>query len=201
MGVDIVLANPCALYDIRDILFESTGMKQVDRLEIATRSLLLETLCALASLKTDSIYGYHILCQLLEDKKVVAHNAEVKTDPQEILKMIIGENDMAADLENENCYTHWMRELQYTVERHLETITFLSQVPRQENYSVTAEDGVMDYIVSVFGLLFLDCYFWISFLLFTYIYRSCIFNWYIELYIHRSAMLVRRIKIREGMKS
>jgi hypothetical protein len=196
MGVDIVLANPCALYDIRDILFESTGMKQVDRLEIATRSLLLETLCALASLKTDSIYGYHILCQLLEDKKVVAHNAEVKTDPQEILKMIIGENDMAADLEDEHYYTHWMRELQYTVERHLETITFLSQVPRQENSSVTAEDGVMDYIVSVFGFVIFGLVFY-----FLHIYRSCIYNWYIELYIHRSAMLVRRIKIREGMKS
>ncbi|KAI8878360.1 hypothetical protein K501DRAFT_336794 [Backusella circina FSU 941] len=147
MGVDIVLTNPCALYDIRDILFESTGMKQVDRLEIATRSLLLETLCALAPLKTTSIYGYHILCHLLEDKKVVAHNAAIKTDPQEILKMIIGENDMTADLEDEHSYINWMRELQYTVERHLETITFLSQVPRQENSSVTAEDGVMDYIV------------------------------------------------------
>jgi hypothetical protein len=161
MGTQIVLTNPSALFHIRDILFgpASKKQKQVYGLDITTRSLLLNLLCTLATLQTsrssevEYVHGYDVLRRLLldrptdrlyeeEDKKnqpkhVSPFPISLKTDPKEILQMIM-ENDPNGEAigqeyvwdrdELKPRYTCWMRELQYTVERHIETITFLAQV-------------------------------------------------------------------------
>lgn len=208
MGTQIVLTNPSALFHIRDILFgpASKKQKQVYGLDISTRSLLLNLLCTLATLQTNRspnteyVHGYDVLRRLLldrptdrlyeeEDKKnqpkhVSPFPISLKTDPKEILQMIM-ENDPNGETigseyewdqdELKPRYTCWMRELQYTVERHIETITFLAQVlnydfksayrqikMRQNQTeqeaaaaaaasaqpgSVMTEEGVVDYIV------------------------------------------------------
>lgn len=210
MGTEIVLTNPCALFHIRDILFgpASKKQKQVYGLDISTRSLLLNLLCTLATLQTsrasevEYVHGYDVLRRLLldrpndrlyeeEDKKnqpkhVSPFPISLKTDPKEILQMIM-ENDPNGEAigqeyewdrdELKPRYTSWMRELQYTVERHIETITFLAQVLNYDFRSayrqiklrqnqteqeaaaaaasspdaqgaVMTEEGVVDYIVS-----------------------------------------------------
>ncbi|RCI02409.1 hypothetical protein CU098_011643 [Rhizopus stolonifer] len=205
MGTQLVLLNPAALLHVRDILFgpASKKQKQVYSLEINTRSLLLNLLCTLATLQTNCsaeieyVHGYDVLRRLLldrptdrlldnEDKKdQVKKNPPfpmtLKTDPQEILQMIM-ENDPNGQAigkeyewdsnELKPRYTAWMRELQFTAEQHIETITFLSQVlnydfksayrqiksrqnmvdetPQEEEEasgSVMTDEGVVDYIV------------------------------------------------------
>jgi hypothetical protein len=204
------LLNPVALLHVRDILFgpASKKQKQVYGLEIATKSLLLNLLCTLATLQTNCsadveyVHGYDVLRRLLLDrptdrlvddedkKKQIKHQAPfpmtLKTDPQEILQMIM-ENDPNGQAigreyewdrdELKPRYTAWMRELQYTVERHIETITFLAQVlnydfksayrqikarqsgmneeeqeeeQEEASGSVMTEEGVVDYIVIYF---------------------------------------------------
>ncbi|KAI8975717.1 armadillo-type protein [Mycotypha africana] len=105
----------------------------------------------------DYVHGYDVLRRLLLDrssdtntsssdtddkkKSQTKHKSPfpttLKTDPKEILQMIM-ENDPNGQAiggeykwdkdELKPRYTAWMRELQYTVERHIETITFLAQV-------------------------------------------------------------------------
>ncbi|CAO0801914.1 unnamed protein product [Mucor circinelloides] len=212
MGTQIVLTNPSALYHIRDILFGPANkkQKQVYGLEISTRSLLLNLLCTLATIQTnrtsevDYVHGYDVLRRLLldrptdtlsneeDDKKnqpkhVSPFPISLKTDPKEILQMIM-ENDPNGQAigreyewnrdELKPRYTAWMRELQYTVERHIETITFLASVlnydfnsayrqikSRQNGQSepsgtnaeasgaVMTEEGVVDYIVTHLRLI------------------------------------------------
>ncbi|KAG0738922.1 hypothetical protein G6F57_008774 [Rhizopus arrhizus] len=213
MGTQIVLLNPVALLHVRDILFgpASKKQKQVYGLEIATKSLLLNLLCTLATLQTNCsadveyVHGYDVLRRLLLDrptdrlvddedkKKQIKHQAPfpmtLKTDPQEILQMIM-ENDPNGQAigreyewdrdELKPRYTAWMRELQYTVERHIETITFLAQVlnydfksayrqikarqsgmneeeqeeeQEEASGSVMTEEGVVDYIVTHLRLI------------------------------------------------
>lgn len=209
MGTQIVLTNPSALFHIRDILFgpASKKQKQVYGLDITTRSLLLNLLCTLATLQTsrtpevEYVHGYDVLRRLLldrpadrlyeeEDKKnqpkhVSPFPISLKTDPKEILQMIMEKDPNGEAIGQEykwDCdelkprYTSWMRELQYTVERHIETITFLAQVlnydfrsayrqiklrqnqTEQETAAAAAahpdapgavmtEEGVVDYIV------------------------------------------------------
>ncbi|ORE08210.1 hypothetical protein BCV72DRAFT_289135 [Rhizopus microsporus var. microsporus] len=181
MGTQIVLLNPVALLHVRDILFgpASKKQKQVYGLEISTRSLLLNLLCTLATLQTNCspnveyVHGYDVLRRLLldrptdrlvddeEKKSQQKHSAPfpmtLKTDPQEILQMIM-ENDPNGQIigreyewdrdELKPRYTAWMRELQYTVERHIETITFLAQVLNYDFKSayrqIKAKQGVND---------------------------------------------------------
>jgi hypothetical protein len=207
MGMDIILTNPCALYYIRDILFGPANkkQKQVYALDINTRSLLLNILCTLATLQTapssqsEYVHGYDVLRRLIldrptdrfeeEDKKASKNSfpfpVTLKTDPQEILQMIMENDPNGQDIgrdyqwdrnELKPRYTAWMRELQYTAEKHIETITFLSQVlsydfgsayrqikirqslndqgsssdpSENNNITVMTEDGVVDYIVSL----------------------------------------------------
>jgi hypothetical protein len=206
MGTKIVLTNPSALYHIRDILFGpgSQKQKQVYGLEISTRSLLLNLLCTLATLQTtrtselEYVHGYDVLRRLLLDrpsdkltddgdkknqpKHVSPFPISLKTDPKEILQMIMEKDPNGQTIGREYKwdldelkprYTSWMRELQYTVERHIETITFLAEVlnydfksayrqikmrqsqTEQETSAATSaapgavmtEEGVVDYIV------------------------------------------------------
>ncbi|KAL9540810.1 hypothetical protein MBANPS3_009471 [Mucor bainieri] len=214
MGTQIVLTNPSALYHIRDILFGPANkkQKQVYGLEISTRSLLLNLLCTLATIQTsrtteaEYVHGYDVLRRLLLDrpsdalsndendkkdqpKHVSPFPISLKTDPKEILQMIM-ENDPNGQAigrdyewnrdELKPRYTAWMRELQYTVERHIETITFLASVlnydfnsayrqikSRQNGQpepsgnsnsaeasgAVMTEEGVVDYIVTHLRLI------------------------------------------------
>ncbi|KAI9245394.1 armadillo-type protein [Helicostylum pulchrum] len=213
MGTQIVLTNPSALFHIRDILFgpASKKQKQVYGLDISTRSLLLNLLCTLATLQTNRspdieyVHGYDVLRRLLldrptdrlyeeEDKKnqpkhISPFPISLKTDPKEILQMIM-ENDPNGETigkeyewdhdELKPRYTCWMRELQYTVERHIETITFLAQVLNYDFKSayrqirmrqsqseqearaasnpeadgaVMTEEGVVDYIITHLRLI------------------------------------------------
>ncbi|KAI9268694.1 armadillo-type protein [Sporodiniella umbellata] len=206
MGTQLVLLNPAALLHVRDILFGPANkkQKQVYGLEITTRSLLLNLLCTLATLQThcsanvEYIHGYDVLRRLLLDrptdrlldKKNQAKQSPpfpmtLKTDPQEILQMIM-ENDPNGQAigkeyewslgELKPRYTAWMRELQYTVEQHIETITFLSQVlnydfksayrqlksrnngtedesTEEASGSVMTDEGVVDYIVTHLRLI------------------------------------------------
>ncbi|KAI8091657.1 armadillo-type protein [Thamnidium elegans] len=212
-GTQIVLTNPSALFHIRDILFgpASKKQKQVYGLDISTRSLLLNLLCTLATLQTNRspdieyVHGYDVLRRLLldrpndrlyeeEDKKNLPKHVSpfpisLKTDPKEILQMIM-ENDPNGETigkeyewdhdELKPRYTCWMRELQYTVERHIETITFLAQVLNYDFKSayrqikmrqsqseqearaasnpeadgaVMTEEGVVDYIITHLRLI------------------------------------------------
>ncbi|KAI7903882.1 armadillo-type protein [Cokeromyces recurvatus] len=186
-------------------------LKQVYGLEISTRSLLLNLMCTLATIQTSStteyVHGYDVLRRLLLDRpsdKLVVDDTDkkshskhtspfpitLKTDPKEILQMIM-ENDPNGQVigkeyewdQNElrPRYTAWMRELHYTVEKHIETITFLAQVLNydfksayrqikarqnlteqeaaasnndpEEAGAVMTEEGVVDYIVTHLRLI------------------------------------------------
>jgi hypothetical protein len=211
MGTQIVLTNPSALYHIRDILFApgSKKQKQIYGLEISTRSLLLNLLCTLATLQTsrasevEYVHGYDVLRRLLLDrpsdrlsddeekksqpKHVSPFPISLKTDPKEILQMIMEKDPNGQTIGQEYKwdldelkprYTSWMRELEQTVEHHIETITFLAQVLNydfksayrqlkmrqnqteqeaaanpESSGSVMTEEGVVDYIVSVVSSL------------------------------------------------
>lgn len=202
MGTQIVLTNPIALHHVRDILFGPTNkkQKQVYGLDISTRSQLLNLLCTLATIQTNRtseyeyVHGYDVLRRLLlnkpsdhkieddDDKKnqqkhVSPFPITLKTDPKEILQMIM-ENDPNGQAigqeyqwdrdELKPRYTAWMRELHFTVEKHIETITFLAsalnynfdsayrQIKMRQDQNdnteapsttVMCEEGVVDYIV------------------------------------------------------
>ncbi|KAI8978580.1 armadillo-type protein [Pilobolus umbonatus] len=159
LGTQMVLSNPIALYHIRDILFSPVNkkQKQIYGLEIATRSVLLHIMCTLAILQipqssnTEYIHGYDVLRRLLLDKstdnqhtQTVPFHMTLKTDPQEILQMIM-QNDPNGTLIAEACpwpedtlrprYTAWMKELQCTTEQHIESLTFLSQLLNYDFHS------------------------------------------------------------------
>ncbi|CEP16841.1 hypothetical protein [Parasitella parasitica] len=217
-GTQIVLTNPSALYHIRDILFgpASKKLKQVSGLEISTRSLLLNLMCTLATIQTtrscetEYVHGYDVLRRLLldrpsdvassdeDDKKgqprkhVSPFPTTLKTDPQEILQMIM-ENDPNGSTigreyewdqdELKPRYHSWMRELECTVEKHIEKITFLANVfdypfhsayrqihaSRQNSHtdlappsrdsssensgSIMTEEGVVEYIITHLRLI------------------------------------------------
>jgi hypothetical protein len=63
------------------------------------------------------------------DKHDLPFRMTLKDDPQDIMKVVL-ENDpfTTADQPLKPRYTAWMRELQYTVEKEIEPITFLAQV-------------------------------------------------------------------------
>ncbi|KAI8644907.1 armadillo-type protein [Parasitella parasitica] len=211
-GTQIVLTDPSALCHIRDILFgpASKKQKQVSGLEISTKSLLLNLMCTLATIQTtrtcetEYVHGYDVLRRLLldrpsdtassdeDDKKsqpkhISPFPTTLKTDPQEILQMIM-ENDPNGSTigreyewnrdELKPRYTSWMRELECTVEKHIEKITFLANVfgyPFQSAYrqiharqtggadpsrsgsgesgAVMTEEGVVDYIITHLRLI------------------------------------------------
>ncbi|KAI9482889.1 MAG: armadillo-type protein [Benjaminiella poitrasii] len=212
MGTQIVLRNPIALSYVRDLLFgpPNKKQKQVYGLEISTRILLLNLMCTLATIQTNSrttdyVHGYDVLRRLLLDKPSDALSVEdgtndkkgqpkhpspfpitLKTDPKEVLQMIMENDPNGAVIGNEYewdrqelrpRYTAWMRELHSTVERHIETITFLAQVlnydfksayrqiKTRQQYAKTddpnteapgavmTEEGVVDYIVTHLRLI------------------------------------------------
>ncbi|KAI8372922.1 armadillo-type protein [Radiomyces spectabilis] len=149
-GIEKVLTEPSALEHIRDLLFGPGNQKQkaIYGLEVTTRSLLLNLLCTLASLQTKRtsttryVHGYDVLRNLLLDRphdtpsdesanKELPFRMSLKTDTKAVMRMIL-ENEAAAEAAaDENLqprYTAWMREIQYTVDRHIEPITFLAQV-------------------------------------------------------------------------
>ena len=167
---------------------------------------LLCTLATIQTNRTSEVeyvHGYDVLRRLLldrpsdtlsneeDDKKnqpkhISPFPISLKTDPKEILQMIM-ENDPNGQTigkeyewnrdELKPRYTAWMRELQYTVERHIETITFLASVlnydfnsayrqikSRQNGQNepssnseasgaVMTEEGVVDYIVTHLRLI------------------------------------------------
>ncbi|KAI9018573.1 armadillo-type protein [Phycomyces nitens] len=157
-GTERVLTNPIGLEHIRDLLFGPSNQKQkgVYGLDITTRALLLNILCTLTTLQTKPahsssryVHGYDILRQLLLDrpsdrildetgyeqstKADLPFRMSLKTDPHEIMKVILENEDQTgmseADMDAPKPrYTAWMREIQYTVDRHIEPITFLAQV-------------------------------------------------------------------------
>ncbi|KAI7871432.1 armadillo-type protein [Spinellus fusiger] len=148
-GTRRVLTNPVGLEHIRDLLFGPANQKQkgVYGLDITTRALFLNILCTLTTLQTkptdpvsDYVHGYDILRRLLLDrpsdhvgesestpsKSDLPFRMSLKTDPHAMMKVIL-ENDTEASSSTPR-YTAWMREIQYTVDRHIEPITFLAQV-------------------------------------------------------------------------
>ncbi|KAI8332918.1 hypothetical protein BC941DRAFT_516672 [Chlamydoabsidia padenii] len=64
-----------------------------------------------------------------QKKQELPFRMTLKDDPQDIMKMVL-ENDpfVTKDQPLKPRYTAWMRELQYTVEKEIEPITFLAQV-------------------------------------------------------------------------
>ncbi|KAI8352490.1 armadillo-type protein [Blakeslea trispora] len=164
----------------------------------------LATLQTNPSAQVEYVHGYDVLRRLLldrptdklttdeDDKKGAAKHTPpfpitLKTDPKDILQMIM-ENDPNGQAIGETYewdrdqplprYTAWMRELQYTVEKHIETITFLAQVLNYDFNSayrqmkvrqaqgedgstssleasgtVMTEEGVVDYIVTHLRLI------------------------------------------------
>jgi hypothetical protein len=142
------------------------------------------------------VHGYDVLRRLLlnkatdkldddDDKKgqpkhVSPFPITLKTDPREILQMImdndpngkaIGQEYQWDREELKPRYTAWMRELHFTVEKDIETITFLASAldynfdsayrqikmrQDQNDYNsetsagtVMCEEGVVDYIVNI----------------------------------------------------
>ncbi|KAL0082530.1 armadillo-type protein [Phycomyces blakesleeanus] len=158
-GTERVLMNPIGLEHIRDLLFGPSNQKQkgVYGLDIITRALFLNILCTLTTLQTKPthnsskyVHGYDILRQLLLDrpsdrildetgceqssKTDLPFRMSLKTNPQEIMKVILENEDHPGGISETDMdspkprYTAWMREIQYTVDRHIEPITFLAQV-------------------------------------------------------------------------
>ncbi|EIE77395.1 hypothetical protein RO3G_02099 [Rhizopus delemar RA 99-880] len=177
MGTQIVLLNPVALLHVRDILFgpASKKQKQVYGLEIATKSLLLNLLCTLATLQTNCsadveyVHGYDVLRRLLLDrptdrlvddedkKKQIKHQAPfpmtLKTDPQEILQMIM-ENDpngqAIAQVLNYDFKSAYRQ-----IKARQSGMNEEEQEEEQEEASgsVMTEEGVVDYIVTHLRLI------------------------------------------------
>ncbi|OBZ91655.1 hypothetical protein A0J61_00289 [Choanephora cucurbitarum] len=164
----------------------------------------LATLQTDPSAQVEYVHGYDVLRRLLldrptdklvndeDDKKGAAKHTPpfpitLKTDPKDILQMIM-ENDPNGQAIGQTYewdkdqplprYTAWMRELQYTVEKHIETITFLAQVLNYDFHSayrqikmrqtqgedetsnqaeasgtVMTEEGVVDYIITHLRLI------------------------------------------------
>ncbi|KAI8066237.1 armadillo-type protein [Gilbertella persicaria] len=162
----------------------------------------LATLQTSPSDKVEYVHGYDVLRRLLldrpadraedQDKKGGASKLtspfpiSLKTDPKEILQMIMDNDPNGKTIGQEYewdpdelmpRYTAWMRELQYTVEKHIETITFLAQVlnydfnsayrqikmrqnqaedetnEAEASGAVMTEEGVVDYIVTHLRLI------------------------------------------------
>lgn len=191
-GIEKVLTDPSPLVHVRDLLFGPADpkVKAVYGLDIVTRGQLLQLLCTLPSLQVTTrdgryIHGYDVLCGLLLDKADVEEDEKkdtnypfrmsLKADPQTVMKMIV--KDGVAPR-----YTAWMREIQHTVDRHIEPITFLAQVldyrfesafrqlksspqqpqPPQVNTLpsgepeglVMVDEGVVDYLITHLRLIF-----------------------------------------------
>ncbi|KAG0169605.1 hypothetical protein DFQ28_003524 [Apophysomyces sp. BC1034] len=134
-GTNRVLRNPVGLEHIRDLLFSPTSQKGLYGLDITTRALLLNILCTLTSLQTspedggEYVHGYNVLRDLLMDhasddieaKTELPFRISLKVDPQQMMKIIDTESERPR-------YTAWMREVQRTVERHIEHITLWAGV-------------------------------------------------------------------------
>ncbi|KAI7857833.1 armadillo-type protein [Circinella umbellata] len=139
-AVEKVLTNTEALEHVRDIMFGPSDIKvkALYLLDVQTRQQLLEVLCTLPSIQVttesgDYIHGYDVLRQLLRDKvedivddKPKRHTlvfpTSFKADTETMMKKISnGETTRPR-------YTAWMRELQLIVDRHIEPMTYLSQV-------------------------------------------------------------------------
>ncbi|SAM07953.1 hypothetical protein [Absidia glauca] len=153
-GIAIVLTNPVGLGYIRDLLFGSLDQKQrsLYSLSVTTRAHFLNILCTLANLQTTQsattpyIHGYDVLRRLLLDcptttSAVVTSTSTdsmdneppfrmtLKQDPQHLMRLIVEDDPFYTDDQPlKPRYTAWMRELQYTVEKEIEPITFLAQV-------------------------------------------------------------------------
>ncbi|KAI9264210.1 armadillo-type protein [Phascolomyces articulosus] len=139
-AVEKVLTQPEALEHVRDILFGPSDIKfkSLYLLNVQTRYQLVDLLCTLPSIQVttddgDYIHGYDILRRLLCDKPedVVAEEPKrqtpgfptsFKADTETMMKKM---SDGAVSRPR---YTAWMRELQLTVERHIEPMNYLSQV-------------------------------------------------------------------------
>ncbi|ORZ00440.1 armadillo-type protein [Syncephalastrum racemosum] len=190
-GIEKVLTDPSPLVHVRDLLFGPADpkVKAVYGLDIVTRGQLLQLLCTLPSLQVTTrdgryIHGYDVLCGLLLDKADDEEDEKkdtnypfrmsLKADPQTVMKMIV-KGGVAPR------YTAWMREIQHTVDRHIEPITFLAQVldyrfesafrqlkssPHQPPTKgdtlangepeglVMVDEGVVDYLITHLRLIF-----------------------------------------------
>ncbi|KAI9493773.1 armadillo-type protein [Zychaea mexicana] len=137
-GIEKVLTQPEALGHVRDILFgpSDVKVKALYLLDVQTRQQLLGVLCTLPSIQVTTqegqyIHGYDVLRQLLRDKpedfveEPKRHSLfpmSLKADTETMMQKISnGETGRPR-------YTAWMRELQLTVDRHIEPMTYLSQV-------------------------------------------------------------------------
>lgn len=144
-GTEKVLTSPAPLYYIRDLLFGPTNqkLKAVYGLHISTRAELLNLLCTLPSLQVTTasgryVHGYDVLRELLLDQptdqpeepaqKSYPFPMTLKADPQTVMRIILDEDGTARTTPVAPRYTAWMREIQHTVDKHIEPITFLAQV-------------------------------------------------------------------------
>lgn len=193
MGVEKVLTDPRPLHHIRDLVFgpRNDKFKALYGLHVTTRAQLFQILCTLPSLQVTTggeyVHGYDVLREILLDKpedlvvqdpSILASNhhhyteddgpypfpMSLKADTKTLMRMITD-----GQVEKPR-YTAWMREIQSTVEKHIEPITFLSQVleydfasefeqlqlkpdqsssvhNKQPSDLIMVDEGVVDYLV------------------------------------------------------
>ncbi|KAI9311175.1 armadillo-type protein [Dichotomocladium elegans] len=134
-GTARVLTQTEPLEYIRDLLFGPVDIKRkgLYSLHILTRQQLLDVLCTLLEIQTTQphyIHGYNVLRSLLIDKPADIVEDDIqrgpfrmgtKADPETVMRVI------APGVKRPR-YTAWMRELQFTVDRHIEPMTYLAQV-------------------------------------------------------------------------
>lgn len=134
-GTALVLTHTEPLEHIRDLLFGPSDPKRkaLYNLQLATRQQLLSLLCTLPTIQTAHphyVHGYDALRQLLMDRphdivespdSKEPFRMRLKADPETVMRTI-------APGVSRPRYTAWMRELQLTVDRHIEPMTYLAQV-------------------------------------------------------------------------
>ncbi|KAJ8655885.1 hypothetical protein O0I10_008324 [Lichtheimia ornata] len=185
-GTAQVLTHTEPLEHVRDLLFGPSDPKRkaLYNLQLATRQQLLALLCTLPTIQTAQphyVHGYDALRQLLIDRPhdiVESSDSKepfrmrLKADPETVMRTI-------APGVSRPRYTAWMRELQLTVDRHIEPMTYLAQVldynfesafrqlktrsgnpyeqhqqlDQQQQPTVMVDEGVVDYVISHLRLI------------------------------------------------